>query len=416
MVRSGPGRVGPSRSSVWSGPTRHNLRVFGKIGPDRTDRTEDRIGTKPQTEDRTEIRSMRNNDLRTELEYFSEDYDEEREMEPRPKPARAITPPLRASSPRVHRRREIVVGFEETQNRGESRVKKHQRWKAFERSTKREWKSKCKPSPTFTSPHREKRERTTFAVFPDFHLRRSLRVDSNTPLVGFSRKESWSLREISLEVTIGEGPLTITKALTFVIVRSDSPHNILLGRTAMQEIGIVVSIVHGAIKFHTPNGVGIIFLEHNSQRSREEEGNSTNNGQGNAKNILSCIDTEEKTVIDDEYPEQKITIARQLPTRIKIHMRDLLRAQVDVFSWTTAHITGVPRTLIIREETFSTEHQLNLFKHIKPIKQNKRSLAPERNEAVRTQVEELVEAGVLQEVKYQTWVSNRIIVNKDDGK
>nr|GEY26239.1 hypothetical protein [Tanacetum cinerariifolium] len=67
-------------------------------------------------------RQMRNNDLRTELEYFSEDYDEEREMEPRPGPARAVTPPLRAASPRVRRRRERVVGFEETQNRGESRV------------------------------------------------------------------------------------------------------------------------------------------------------------------------------------------------------------------------------------------------------------------------------------------------------
>ncbi|GJR44110.1 hypothetical protein Tco_1312213 [Tanacetum coccineum] len=70
-------------------------------------------------------RQMRNNDLRTELEYFSEDYDEEREMEPRPEPARAVTPPLRAASPRVRRRRERVVGFEETQNRGESRVERN---------------------------------------------------------------------------------------------------------------------------------------------------------------------------------------------------------------------------------------------------------------------------------------------------
>nr|GEX21023.1 hypothetical protein [Tanacetum cinerariifolium] len=36
MVRSGPVRSGPGRSSVRSGPTRHNLRDFGKIGPDQT--------------------------------------------------------------------------------------------------------------------------------------------------------------------------------------------------------------------------------------------------------------------------------------------------------------------------------------------------------------------------------------------
>ncbi|GJZ55428.1 reverse transcriptase domain-containing protein [Tanacetum coccineum] len=141
----------------------------------------------------------------------------------------------------------------------------------------------------------------------------------------------------------------ITKTLTFIIVRSDSSHNLLLGRTAMQEIGIVVSTVHGAIKFHTPNGVGTIFSVHNSQRLMEEEGNSTNNGQGDAKDILR-----------------------------------------------------VPRTLIIEEENFSTEHQLNVFNHTEPVKQKKRSLAPERSEVVRTQVEELVEAGVLREVQYQT--------------
>ncbi|GJT26658.1 hypothetical protein Tco_0906933 [Tanacetum coccineum] len=179
----------------------------------------------------------------------------------------------------------------------------------------------------------------------------------------FMRKESWPLGEVPLEVTIGEGPLTITKTLTFVIVRSDSPHNLLLGRTAMQEIGIVVSTVHGAIKFHTPNGVCTIFSEHNSHSLIEEEGNSTNNGQGDAKDILRVL-----------------------------------------------------RTLIIGEGTFNTEHHLNVFNHTEPVKQKKRSLAPERNEVVRTQVEELVEAGVLREVKYQTWVSNPIIVKKDDGK
>ncbi|GJY32325.1 reverse transcriptase domain-containing protein [Tanacetum coccineum] len=90
------------------------------------------------------------------------------------------------------------------------------------------------------------------------------------------REESWPLGEIPLQVTIGEGPRTITKTLTFAIVRSDSPHNLLLGRTAMQEMGIVVSTVHGAIKFHTPNGVGTILSEHNSQRTMKEEGSLTN--------------------------------------------------------------------------------------------------------------------------------------------
>ncbi|GKC85853.1 hypothetical protein Tco_1141570, partial [Tanacetum coccineum] len=55
-------------------------------------------------------------DLRTELEYFSEDYDEEREMEPRPEPLKEAITTLWLRSPVVRRQRERVVGFEDAAN------------------------------------------------------------------------------------------------------------------------------------------------------------------------------------------------------------------------------------------------------------------------------------------------------------
>nr|GEW37929.1 reverse transcriptase domain-containing protein [Tanacetum cinerariifolium] len=64
----------------------------------------------------------------------------------------------------------------------------------------------------------------------------------------------------SLEITIGDSPLSRTETLNFVLVRSDSPHNMLLGRTVMQRMGIVVSTIHGAIKFHTEKGIETVLL------------------------------------------------------------------------------------------------------------------------------------------------------------
>ncbi|GJV02677.1 reverse transcriptase domain-containing protein [Tanacetum coccineum] len=115
---------------------------------------------------------------------------------------------------------------------------------------------------------------------------RSLRIDSNTPFVGFLGEQSWPLGEIPLEITIGEGPIA-------------------LGRTAMQQMGIVVSTVHGAIKFHTPRGIGTVFSEYNSQKPKEEEGGSTNKYQGTEEIFLSCIDTEERVVINDKTNKAK---------------------------------------------------------------------------------------------------------------
>ncbi|GKA04746.1 reverse transcriptase domain-containing protein [Tanacetum coccineum] len=79
-------------------------------------------------------------------------------------------------------------------------------------------------------------------------------------------------------------------------------------------------------------------------------------------------------------------------------------------------MTGVPRTVTIGGEAFNTEHRINKLKHLEPVKQKKRSLAPERNEAIHTQVEELTKANILREVKYQTWVSNLVIMKKASGR
>ncbi|GKE61123.1 hypothetical protein Tco_1511490, partial [Tanacetum coccineum] len=55
------------------------------------------------------------------VEANYEDYDEEREMEPRPEPNKEATPTLRPRSFVVHRQRERVVGIEEAPNREGSR-------------------------------------------------------------------------------------------------------------------------------------------------------------------------------------------------------------------------------------------------------------------------------------------------------
>ncbi|GKB30146.1 hypothetical protein Tco_0869547 [Tanacetum coccineum] len=70
-------------------------------------------------------RQRRNEDLRTKLEYFSKEYDEEREMEPRPTRVREATLIPRAVSSRVRRQKERVMKFEDAPNRERSRVERN---------------------------------------------------------------------------------------------------------------------------------------------------------------------------------------------------------------------------------------------------------------------------------------------------
>ncbi|XP_071704011.1 uncharacterized protein [Rutidosis leptorrhynchoides] len=78
------------------------------------------------------------------------------------------------------------------------------------------------------------------------------------PLVGFSGERCWPIGEVDLDFTIVKPPLSRTETLDFLVVRSTSQHNILLGRIAMMKMGIIVSIVHQLVKFYTPEGIGTL--------------------------------------------------------------------------------------------------------------------------------------------------------------
>nr|GEU69808.1 reverse transcriptase domain-containing protein [Tanacetum cinerariifolium] len=118
----------------------------------------------------------------------------------------------------------------------------------------------------------------------------------------------------------------------------------------------------------------------------------------------------------DRYIGQTMAIGKKLPTNVKRKLQDLLRSNTNIFTWTYANMIGISRTIMVEGKPFNIEHGLNKHKHIEPVKQKKRSLAPYQNEAICKEVEELMKADILREVKYQTWVSNLVMVKKDNGK
>ena len=52
----------------------------------------------------------------------------------------------------------------------------------------------------------------------------------------------------------------------------------------------------------------------------------------------------------------------------------------------------------------------------KTIKQKKRSFAPERQEAIKQEVEKLLEVGFIEEIQYPEWLANPVMVKKANGK
>ncbi|GJT83556.1 reverse transcriptase domain-containing protein [Tanacetum coccineum] len=61
-----------------------------------------------------------------------------------------------------------------------------------------------------------------------------------------------------------------------------------------------------------------------------------------------------------------------------------------------------------------SEHRLNVREECSPVRQKKRSQAPERNKSIQEEVKKLVDAGIMKEVHYYSWLSNPVMVKKHD--
>ncbi|GJW61856.1 hypothetical protein Tco_0111191 [Tanacetum coccineum] len=70
-------------------------------------------------------------------------------------------------------------------------------------------------------------------------------------------------------------------------------------------------------------------------------------------------------------------------------------------------MTGVPRHI--------AEHRLNIREGCLPVRQKKREQAPKRNKAICEEVKKLVDANIMKEVHYHSWLSNPVMVKKHDG-
>ena len=100
-----------------------------------------------------------------------------------------------------------------------------------------------------------------------------------TTLYGFSGEGVACIGKVSLLVTFGEYPLSVTKMTKFMVVNTPSAYNAILGRPILIGLGEIASVRHLAIKFPTSKGTGIIRGD--QLAARECYGLSTR-GKGNA--------------------------------------------------------------------------------------------------------------------------------------
>ena len=80
----------------------------------------------------------------------------------------------------------------------------------------------------------------------------------------------------------------------------------------------------------------------------------------------------------------------------------------DVFAWGSKDMSGIDQSVAM--------HSLDVDPKKKSVKQKRRNFAPDRQQAIEEEVENLPKADIICEIKYPDWLANVVLVKKANGK
>ncbi|GJW15401.1 hypothetical protein Tco_0019534, partial [Tanacetum coccineum] len=141
-----------------------------------------------------------------------------------------------------------------------------------------------------------------------------------------------------------------TKAwINFMIVRSPSPYNGIIGRPGIREIQVVPSMAHGMLKFPVNGGVvtirSTILTPNECATITATSKDSIKKIEGGQKNL--------KVAIHHDFPDQEVALGGTLSIEGRTTLCALLKRNLDIFTWQPSNMTGVPWQI--------AEHRLNIW-------------------------------------------------------
>nr|GEY93174.1 reverse transcriptase domain-containing protein [Tanacetum cinerariifolium] len=182
-------------------------------------------------------------------------------------------------------------------------------------------------------------------------------VPATTSLTGFSGKTIWPLGQLRLFVTIGDTKHYTKAWINFMIVRSLSPYNDIIGRPEIREIQALPSTAHIMFKF-SMNG-GIVTIRSTILTPTEcttivtTPKVTVKKAEARHRNF--------KVPIHPYFSDQEITIGGTVLTKARTELCTLLKRNLDIFAWQPSDMTSIPRSI--------AERRLNIQEGYSPVRQ-----------------------------------------------
>ncbi|GJQ98514.1 reverse transcriptase domain-containing protein [Tanacetum coccineum] len=169
---------------------------------------------------------------------------------------------------------------------------------------------------------------------------RSQMVPPTTYLTRFSGETIWPLGQISLLVKIGDKGHSTSAWMNYMVVRSPSQHNGIIGRPGIRKIRAIPSTAHGMLKF--PVEGGTVTLR--SSRIIPMECAMISGPSTQPPKVGKILEEKIRVAIHPEYLKQIIAIGSTLTEKGHKKLCTLLGQNLDVFAWKPSDIMDVPAT------------------------------------------------------------------------
>ncbi|GJU17854.1 reverse transcriptase domain-containing protein [Tanacetum coccineum] len=191
---------------------------------------------------------------------------------------------------------------------------------------------------------------------------KSQMVPTTTSLTGFSGETIWRLGKLRLLVTIGNADHSTKAWMNFMIMRSLSLYNGIIGRPGIIEIQAVPSTAHKMLKF--PVDGGIVTIRSTILRPAECA-MVTKSSKEILKEAEVCHKNF-KVALHPNFPDQEVVVEGTLSEKGRTKLCSLLKENMDIFAWQPSNMTGVPRS--VAEHCSISGKDIHLFDRRKEVK------------------------------------------------
>jgi len=206
--------------------------------------------------------------------------------------------------------------------------------------------------------------------------------------------------------------------IRYLIVNFCSAYNILLGRPALNRLGVVASTRHMKMKLPSLEG-GVITIKSDQKAAKKCYKNSLKTKRGVCAQPQEVERVTRAEIAQERRPEpagevqereiggKKFKLGKSLSQEMHNKIAEVIARHLNAFAWSSSDVLGIDPDFLC--------HQLTMDPKVRPVLQRRRKFNEERRLVIRQENQKLLSVGHIRKIQYPKWLTNVVWLRRPTG-